>query len=131
MNFENGNVIRIIDEYSILINLGKNDDVRKGKKLEVFEPGEMIIDPLSKEELGSLDYIKDTLEVVNVYDNFSTCQHIDVEEVTVGLAAFASPLERTKTKRTIKTLNVNKTEINPMKVHDKIIKIGDPIRFVN
>lgn len=129
---KDGVVTRILDEYSILINVGRKDGVRKGKELEVFEPGETILDPESGDELGTLDFIKSTLEVVQVYDNFSTCQSITYEEVSVGLAAsFISPLERTKTKRTIRSLDIDENDIQPQKVKERHIKVGDPVRFID
>lgn len=66
-------VVKIIDNQSLVINAGSSDGVKKDQKLVVFVPGEEVIDPQTKESLGTLDTIKCYLNVADVYEKMSIC----------------------------------------------------------
>lgn len=66
-------VIRILDKYSILINYGKSKGAKIGENVQILEIGPEIVDPDSGESLGTLDHIKDVLQIQEVFDEFSIC----------------------------------------------------------
>lgn len=68
-------VIDIIDKFSILINYGEEQGAKKGDKTRIVVEGRGIYDT-KKNFLGTLDIIKDELEIVTVYNNFSICNKI-------------------------------------------------------
>ena len=69
-----GKVARILDEYSIVINIGRNNGVVNGMVFAVFvQSDEEVKDPDSGEALGKLENIKEHVFVAHVQDKFSTC----------------------------------------------------------
>ena len=67
-----GNVIRILDNRTLIINTG-NDVLSKGDTIAVYIPVEPIYD-LDGSELAVYEYIKDILEVIAVEPSYSICQ---------------------------------------------------------
>jgi|ASRL01.1.fsa_nt_gi hypothetical protein len=116
-------VIEILDTTSLIINYGKIDGANKNDKIRIVEIGEEIIDPETKESLGTLDSIKAELTIDTVYDNFSVCKDIS----TFTHNALLSPMNQfQKTSRTIHELNVDSSKVSNRKVpSNKIIKVGD------
>ncbi|MFQ5687874.1 MAG: hypothetical protein ACE5GV_14575 [Candidatus Scalindua sp.] len=69
-----GKVAKILDEYSIVINVGRDNGVVDGMVFVVFVQSEDDVkDPDSGEALGKLEYVKDYIFVSHVQDKFSTC----------------------------------------------------------
>ncbi len=76
MNMEKieGKVAKILDEYSIVINVGRDNDVVNGMVFVVFvQSDDEIKDPDSGEVLGKLEHVKEYILVSHVQDKFSTC----------------------------------------------------------
>ncbi len=76
MNMEKieGKVAKILDEYSIVINVGRDNDVVDGMVFVVFvQSDDEVKDPDSGEALGKLEHVKDYIFVSHVQDKFSTC----------------------------------------------------------
>ncbi len=76
MNMEKieGKVAKILDEYSIVINVGRDNDVVNGMVFVVFvQSDDEVKDPDSGEALGKLEHVKDYIIVSHVQDKFSTC----------------------------------------------------------
>ncbi len=69
-----GKVAKILDEYSIVINVGRDNGVVNGMVFAVFvQSDEEVKDPDSGETLGKLENIKEHVFVAHVQDKFSTC----------------------------------------------------------
>lgn len=69
-----GKVAKILDEYSIVINIGRDNDVVNGMVFVVFvQSDDEVKDPDSGEVLGKLEHVKDYIFVSHVQDKFSTC----------------------------------------------------------
>lgn len=133
-------VIKIIDDYSIVINGGHTDDIEEGDKIEIFLTGEEIKDPYNDDEvLGTLDFIKEKLEVTQVFARFSICEKIKREKVThptsFQQAMMAIPnlnLGKREIKVTREKINIDETEISgwfaPIIETTKVVKLGDNAR---
>lgn len=116
-------VVKIISDYEIVINGGSEDNLKKGDKLEIFVEGEEMIDPISKESLGTLDGIKAYISIVDLFEKMSICKNIvtKISNIAVSLANF----ETQRSER----LKVDPTQISgPIDEYDKIIRIGDLVR---
>lgn len=124
MKEKNWKVIKIIDDYKIVINGGKNDFLNIDDELEIFIEGESLIDPDTKEVLGNLDFIKARIRVKDLFDKFSIC--VNSEEITTSLAQVMSAgLMRTSQK----PLKVDSSQITGYNLDsDKIIRTGDLVR---
>ena len=69
-----GKVAKILDEYSIVINVGRENDVVNGMVFAVFvQSDEEVKNPDSGKALGKLENIKEHVFVAHVQDKFSTC----------------------------------------------------------
>jgi hypothetical protein len=66
-----GKVLKLFDETSVLVNLGKTDGLKRGDKLVIVEEGEEITDLESGESLGHLELVKAELTAVDVQERMS------------------------------------------------------------
>jgi hypothetical protein len=66
-------VVKVIDEYTVVINRGKEHGVDKGDQFLVYyiEPDE-ILDPETGESLGNLEVVRGTGSIVHVQPKMST-----------------------------------------------------------
>lgn len=65
-------VVKIIDDYKLIINKGRNQGVKDGQRYLIYEIGEEIIDPNTNKSLGKLEIIKGTGKVVHTQNNMAT-----------------------------------------------------------
>ncbi|MGL5085400.1 MAG: hypothetical protein ACRC68_06710 [Clostridium sp.] len=126
----NYKVIKIIDEYRIVVNVGANEGIKSGDIFEIFVQGEMVIDIDSKEELGTLDFIKAKIEVETVFEKMCIC----VNELKVNNSPFATAGKLAlsfygNSEKEPETLNITMSEITGgLSNYDKKIKLGDLVR---
>ncbi len=120
-------IVKIINEYRVVINAGSNDLIHDGQYLEIFVPGTPIIDPDTGDDLGTLDYIKAKLRVVNVFPRMSVCENRETESTGL-LRSFASVLQTQE----VLPLNIDSKEISGgYEGIDKQIHVGDLVRTVD
>lgn len=118
-----GKVIQILDEYRLIINIGKNY-LCKGDRVYIYDQNTDVKD-IDGTVLGSYECFKDSLQVVDVYDKFSICESI--AETSSGLSFAISPLlEDTISKKT--KLNIEHSLLEHIQTHNKCIKIGDIVK---
>lgn len=115
-------IIDIPSENSVLINYGFNDGAKKGDKLRIYQKGEDVIDPETGDYLGSLDLIKETLEVVIPYEQFSYCRKVNRSSYSL-----LSPLSQfEQIRKSYEPLEVLESDISGKKFPKKEpIKVGD------
>ena len=128
-------VVKIVDEYLIVINYGLRNHASEGDILEIINIGEEVIDPDTSESLGTLDMIKGRVKVKNVYDYMSLC--ISDEKIIVsnpGLSSFnqtIATLSQKWTSSEIKALSINTKEVTGG--YDEksglTINLSDPVRI--
>ena len=117
-------IIKIIDAYSIVINGGSNDDLILGTQLEIFAKGEEIIDPDTKESLGTLDLVKERIEITTILPKMSICKNIEEKQ-----NSFAVLLAGAQKTYEAKQLYIDSTEISGgFENIVKKIKVGDLVR---
>ena len=119
-------IVKIISEYKVIVNAGSNDLIREDQILEVFEPGQEVVDPETGENLGTLDYIKAKLRVVDVFSKMCLCENRDgVIEKSLTQALAPVFAERVP-------LDVDSREISGgFEGVSKKIRIGDLVRIRN
>lgn len=72
-------VAKVLDEYTLVINRGSNDGVKKGQRFLIYDVSdEEIKDPATGESLGHLEIVKGIGKVTHVQDRLSTL--VSVEE---------------------------------------------------
>lgn len=119
-----GNVIRIIDNRTIIVNVG-SANLEVGQTIQVYELGESISD-LNGKSLGNYMFIKDDLKVIQVESSYSVCQKTKTITKTLNFAL--SPLLETKTTEYV-PLNIEPEDIKELKPHDPLVRVGDPIKL--
>ncbi|MGN7470374.1 hypothetical protein [Brevibacillus sp. SAFN-007a] len=119
-------VVKIIDEYNIVVNAGTNHGIKKEDCLEIYVPGEEVIDPDTMESLGTLDSIKAYLEVKHVFPKMCICENAETR--LLNMISFSANF----TKEEPKPLNIDSTQISGgLNKTDRKIRIGDLVRMSN
>lgn len=117
-------LIKIMNDFEVVVNVGSELYIKKDQELEVFIPGDEIKDPDTGKSLGTLDTIKAYLNVKHVFPKMCIC--INAETTTTNpFASFAETLSTQKVKR----LNVDSTEISGANEGSLKIRIGDLVRI--
>lgn len=114
-------VIEIVNQNTLLIDYGFSAGAQKGDCMRIVAIGEPVI--IDGEDYGTLDTIKDVVEVVIPYEKFSVCQKI-TRTVNNPLAPLFA-LQKTMTK--LNPLNVDPDSMSHRKIPngDSKIQIGD------
>jgi len=133
-------VIKIIDEHSIVINGGLNEDLSIGDEVEIFVKGEEIVDPFNdNKSLGTLDYIKERVEITEIYREFAVCEKF-IEKEIYHPSAMERAMQptfqaiskfgggRKETVREKVAFNVEESEMSGRLKETSPIKIGDLAR---
>ncbi|MGA3462833.1 hypothetical protein [Lactiplantibacillus plantarum] len=131
-------VAKIIDDTTLVINAGENKGIEVGNSFQIIGKfgTEPVIDPDTKENLGTLDDIKGTVIAKKVYPNMTVCKSKFInEKVNMGtLASTAhSPLATLRDLQAgiistghYEQLNVDKKQITGgFKESNTPIEIGD------
>ncbi|GBU28910.1 hypothetical protein R84B8_02472 [Treponema sp. R8-4-B8] len=108
-------IVKILDNYTYVINEGTMGRVKKGQKCYIYLLGEEIFDPSSGTVLGNLEIPKAYCTVTHAQDNLSIIQSDDAP----------SPFYGFKLK-----LQYDYFE-NKLTDEMKEIKIGDYVKIVN
>jgi len=59
-------VVKVLSDTTLVLGAGGENGVREGMEFLIYEPGETVVDPETKEELGRLEIVKGYVAVVNV-----------------------------------------------------------------
>lgn len=65
-------VVKILDEYSIVVNGGSDRGLKVGNQYMVVGLSDTILDPETNEDLGQLEIVKGKVEVVHVQERLAT-----------------------------------------------------------
>lgn len=121
-----GQVIRILDKYSLLIDAGVSE-LSVGDIVQVYEIKDIIKD-LNGNPLGYFVHIKDELEVMQTEDAYSLCKKNKTIVKKVSDSFSLSPmLERSFIERI--PLKVDEKELQPISTSDDMIHVGDPVKL--
>lgn len=131
---ETGKIVKIIDPYNVIINLGYKNSITEGTLLEIYEIGPEIKDEESN--YGRLDIIKATIKPKMISEKVSLCTNNEF---------YLKRIVKTPLQKLLNTINANETEeieeIAPLKIAEiskdivlnlkeaEKIKIGDLVRI--
>ena len=123
MQTSNYQVIEIIDTNTLIVDYGMLDGATSGQKLRIFTKGEPVKN-LQGKEIGTLDIIKDIVEITTPYDSFSLCKKV------ANIVPFSlNPLSQLlKESSFTGRLEVDKNDMSHRKIATPTpIKLGDPV----
>ena len=121
-----GKVATILNTRELTINRGSLDGVEVGMRFKIVEEAEMVVDPDTKEELGTITREKIRVTAADVQPRFSiarTYETYQTEEPVPNQSLFA-PLTRTITK--VRTLAGS--SFDPIESYDEskgFVSVGD------
>jgi hypothetical protein len=116
-------IVKIIDDNQVVVNGGKNQNIKRGDVLEIYKSGGSISDPETGEDLGTLDYVKAIIKVVTPYEKMSLCESA---ETKLGLT-MATALSNFNGMTV--PLQVDMKQISGgLDDSDKTVRIGDLVR---
>ena len=113
-------VIRIFDEYRVLINAGTSDGIGEGDLLKIVGETEEIIDPETKKKLGKLEKVKAKVRAIQVQANMCVAESAQTYKTT-GLIPILEP------KEYLEKLPVDPESVSGGWVEEKI-RIGDQVK---
>ena len=125
MTKSNYKVIEILNSKELIINYGSSQGAKKGKEVRISIKGEPVIDPETKEQIGTLDIIKGELEIYQTYPNFSICRSVQRRDRNILGSPFI------KSEIFYDSLNVNNEDMtHRLPANVPPIKVGDKIELV-
>ena len=129
-----GKVARILNSREIVINVGSNSGITVGMRFEVMDPkGEDVLDPDTRELLGSVERPKVRVKICKVQEHLSVASTYKTETVNVGgsglgsdvsLAGLFMPAKWETKHETLKTEENTWDDLNE---EESYVKTGDPV----
>ena len=98
---EEAKVVKVIDDFRVVINKGMNDGVSEGLKFLIYEAGEELFDPDTAESLGRLEVVKGQGKAHHVQEKLSVIRSSEFTSVrtpTLLGAAFSNEVHEEKRK---------------------------------
>lgn len=131
-------VAKIIDEYTIVINAGASNGIEVGDTFQILDKvGNEVLDPDTGEVIGSLDLIKGTVNVMEIYEKMCLCTAPYDDLYGSGLIGLTglSTLDiinkKNSTRPKKKKLNIDLNYITgSLGESDEPIRIGDSVRLI-
>ncbi len=138
-----GKIASILDEYNVVINVGRLHGVTEGTFFVIYSPGEEEVkDPDSGKSLGCLEVVKGYVRATHVQENLTLCTAETIsfgpplvkgegglpgiQTLSGAMVAEAMGLKARGEAR----LNVNPVQVSGM-VRGGTISIGDRVRSVD
>lgn len=75
-------IVKIVDEYKVAINIGSKDGVEKNNIFMIFQKGDELFDPDTKESLGILEIPKLKMKVFNIQDKLTLLESAETKIIT-------------------------------------------------
>ncbi|MBE5852297.1 MAG: hypothetical protein E7299_04995 [Lachnospiraceae bacterium] len=124
-----GNVIRIVDSRTILVDSG-NNKLKKDTYIQIYELGPEIYSHTGA-SLGNYEFVKDTLKVIEVTNRYSVCQKQDTRTIIKPSQwqLTLSPLLSESSETEYVPLKLEEKDIEPLNIKDPYIRVGDPIKL--
>lgn len=124
-------IVKILDEYNVVINGGTRDNVSINDKFQILDKkGSLVIDPDTGEEIGYLDLIKATVTVTEVQEKMCICTSPKYNVIDSPFSDIGSMIPNFYTVKRDK-LNVDNKQITGgLRKSNTPIKIGDSVQLI-
>jgi hypothetical protein len=135
-----GKIVRILDDHTVVIDLGFEHAIEAGLRFAIYSPSDEIIDPDTNESLGSYRRRKGIVVVDEVHDRFSVASTPTIREETVEEVA-ANPFmstvlgigaatTRRQTRATQPPLDVARGQIKAVPGGSEVA-VGDTVELIS
>lgn len=132
-----GKITKILDEYNVVINKGRNDGIKERMPFVIFSiSSDEIKDPDTQESLGKLELVKGYITALHVQERLTICVAEKSRESreddkgtgvqTLSGAMMAECMGKTEQRFTEK-MNVNASQISGLQQVGPI-SVGDCVR---
>jgi hypothetical protein len=121
-----GRIIRILDKKTVIINLGKMDNIDSESIFYILGDPEPVVDPFTKSELGLVNVTKARVKASQVFDKFTiaTTKWTDYRFIFEGLTLPSM----TRSEVYEGELLVDSKDIQPWKAKSEVpVRIGDEV----
>lgn len=131
-----GRVAAILDEYHLIINVGRAQGVKEGMRFVIYAQGAEVKDPETGQPLGKWEFPKGTVKAKHVQEKMTVCTSEPPEQSSKPPEAMARVLsadmisvsmrEQLLRESQPQKLNVNRSqmeglpEIGPISVGDRV-----------
>lgn len=132
-----GKIAKILDEYNVVINKGRNDGVKERMPFVIFSiSSDEIKDPDTKESLGRLELVKGYITAFHIQERAAICVaeksgDSDDHDTETGIqtlsGAMIAECMGKMEKRPTEKMNVNASQISGM-LQAGPISVGDCVR---
>lgn len=130
-------VVKVIDDFTIVINNGDKDGIKQKDIFQIYEFGEEIIDPDTEENLGLLEISKGIAKVEHLQDKITTLSSNNF--ITVG---FKRIIKENKSNNNLGYFNnflkypgkieeIEEIEPEKKNLPFKNVKVGDYAKVIN
>lgn len=127
-------IVKILDEYNVIINAGANHNVKMGDTFQVLDKeGSKVIDPDTQEVIGRLDLIKATVEVTELHEKMCICSSRVIANYKSPFANLPAltPISQKLLSTEKEKLNVDLKQVTGGKrKSNSKIKIGDTVKLL-
>ena len=126
-----GKVAKIIDDYSVLINVGSQHGVTNGMRFVIYEEGEEVLDPDTGESLGAWEVVKGQVVAQHVQERITLAGAPPEEAKSVAVPVSSLMAEVSKGRsESDSTLNVKRSDLSG-RPHVGPVAIGDHVRSID
>ena len=120
-----GQIIRILDNKTVIINLGSRHGIRSRSIFSILAEPEVVVDPFTGEELGWVNVVKGKLGASQVYEKFTIA---DTTSAKPSGYFFSDILSTERFVRDPEDLIVEPDEVKPWKAQSTIpVQVGDHV----
>lgn len=133
-----GKIVRILSEHEVVINKGLANGVKYNMEFVIYEEGDPVLDPQTREALDRIEIVKDRVYVTHLQSRICIASTSPVA-VDIGQALASAQkrgehgisLSPTHGPHIIQpNLNVDEGQIQPLRESSLGIRIGDKVRNV-
>lgn len=124
-----GRVIRILDNRTVIINLGRRDHITGNSVFRILGEPEAVVDPFTEEELGRVTVVKSKVKALEVFEGFTiattkwTTSYSTLGTINLG-NVFAGTLETRVFDEG--ELLVNPEDMQPWRAQSEVaVQVGD------
>lgn len=137
MKNKENKIVKILDEYTLVINAGTDHGVQSGDQFQILDKkGSKVIDPDTDEVIGQLDLVKATVEVTDLHEKMCICSSqffvkanspFSGQIISSGLKSITDSLSIAEQER----LNVDLSQVSGGKRKSNAkIQLGDTARLI-